>query len=256
MKKFFAGKNKTPFTAGIDELLNNSIYILYSKSNGKVWNEFPREDIPDLIFCDSRLPLSGEQKTNPDADKQGNATLVPFIYFSTNVKINNKSVGIFMSADDYMIKQFSCAEMFKTIENNIENNKEFSKCVSKSIKRIDCRPPIQNYNEDDRIFIDSKRKPKIFKVGDILFITSKGNDSVINLLDISSMPIRKTLNSWEDILPMNMFKRINRSTIINLKFVERISRWTGESYIIYLQNIKEPFAVSHRYAREMRSEFK
>lgn len=121
---------------------------------------------------------------------------------------------------------------------------------------MDSQPSIKCYDEDDRIFIDSRRKPKIIKIGDITFITSKGNDSIINLPELPNLPIRKTLNSWENILPINTFKRINRSTIINLKYVESISRWNRETYIIHLKNIKEPFAVSHRYAREMRSEFK
>ena len=256
MKKFLTRKNNTPFAVGVNELFKNSVFIVYSKSIGKELAKFPRKNIPDLIFCDSRISLLNGNKINCDTLNPEDANLIPFIYLSTNLKINRQTVGILLSADDYIIKPIDRAEILKKIENNIENEKELSTNFSKSRKKMDNLLSLKNYEEDDRIFIDSRRKPKIIKIGDITFIISKGNDSIINLHNLPHLPIRKTLNSWEDILPVNTFKRINRSTIINLKFVESISRWNRETYIIYLKNIKEPFAVSHRYARAMRSEFK
>jgi two-component system, LytTR family, response regulator len=250
MKKFLAAKNNIPVTSDINDLIRNSIYIVYSTTNGKEWTEFPKGIIPDLIFCDTQASILNPATINQEIEEG----VVPFIFLSTKVKINNQSIGIVISADDYIIKQFSGTDLFRSIEKRIETDKEFGKNISKSIKKE--RAVLKNYEEDDRIFIDSKRKPKLIKVGDITYITSKGNDSIINLSDMPNLPIRKTLNSWENVLPINIFKRINRSTIINLKYVENISRWNRETYIIYLKDIKEPFPVSYRYAREMRAEFK
>lgn len=115
MKKFLTVKNNIPLTIGIDELLKDSIYIVYGKSIGKEWSEIPRESIPDLIFCDSRKTLIKGNKINLEAENTDDSDLIPFIYLSTKIKINNLTVGIIISADDYIIKPISCTEMFKTI---------------------------------------------------------------------------------------------------------------------------------------------
>jgi two-component system, LytTR family, response regulator len=256
MKKLHAFGNDSSFRIGLNDLLNNSVYIVSSTTNGKNFIELPKETLPDIIFCDSSMPSLIENSQNNSINNYEDLGIVPFIFLCTKVRINNKSIGLLMSANDYIIKPLTCVELFKAIEKQIEYDKKFGKSISKTINKLNDPLSFKNYHEDDRIFIDSKRMPKIIKIGDITYITSKGNDSIINLFGTPNLPVRKTLNSWEDILPDSIFKRINRSTIINLKFVESISRWNRETYIIYLKSIKEPFPVSYRYAREMRSEFK
>ncbi|MDR3628235.1 MAG: LytTR family transcriptional regulator DNA-binding domain-containing protein [Ignavibacteriaceae bacterium] len=256
MKKFLTEKDGTNFIMNLDNIFNDSIYIVYGTTFGKEWIEFPKTIVPDLLFCDSKTSLLSGNQISQEITNYDDISIIPFLYLSTKVKINNMSIGIIMSADDYIIKPINGNEWFKRIEEKIENDKEFGKYISKSIKKGNENLSSKNYDEDDRLFIDSKRKPKIIRIGDISYITSKGNDSIINLSDMFNLPVRKTLNRWEELLPVNIFKRINRSTIINLKFVESISRWSRETYIIHLKNIKEPFNVSYRYAREMRSEFK
>lgn len=47
----------------------------------------------------------------------------------------------------------------------------------------------------------------------------------------------------------------NRSTIININFIERIEDWMNYSYRVYLKEIKEPFVLSRRYALKLKEIF-
>ncbi|PIP77384.1 MAG: hypothetical protein COW85_09255 [Ignavibacteria bacterium CG22_combo_CG10-13_8_21_14_all_37_15] len=49
-----------------------------------------------------------------------------------------------------------------------------------------------------------------------------------------------------------MFRRIHRSTIINLEYVEKIEKFFRRSFIVQLKNTKQPFIISQRYSTKLR----
>ncbi|PIS46296.1 MAG: DNA-binding response regulator, partial [Ignavibacteria bacterium CG08_land_8_20_14_0_20_37_9] len=57
---------------------------------------------------------------------------------------------------------------------------------------------------------------------------------------------------WEVFLSKNIFRRIHRSTIINLEYVEKIEKFFRRSFIVQLKNTKQPFIISQRYSTKLR----
>ena len=63
--------------------------------------------------------------------------------------------------------------------------------------------------------------------------------------------VRQSLNDWEKKLPKKNFQRIHRSTIVNIKFLEKI-----EKSKVYLKNYSEPLDISRRFLTEFKEKFK
>ena len=110
--------------------------------------------------------------------------------------------------------------------------------------------------EKDRIFIENSGKLGFVKVSDVKFIISMGNYCRITVLDGKNEIIRKTLTQWENLLPEANFLRIHRSVIINLDFVEKISKWSSGTYRVYIKDTEEPFTLSQRYASAIKNRLK
>ncbi|HEX3074795.1 MAG TPA: LytTR family DNA-binding domain-containing protein, partial [Ignavibacteriales bacterium] len=108
---------------------------------------------------------------------------------------------------------------------------------------------------NDRIFVTADDKPVFLKISDIVRITSSGDYSVIMTLDKRKMFVRKTMKEWELLLPEKSFARIHRTTIVNLEAVEKVEKWFNQAYCVFLKSCTEPFIISRRYLKKLRSQF-
>lgn len=109
-----------------------------------------------------------------------------------------------------------------------------------------------NLSGDDRIFINVNKKPVLIKISDIIFVAAENQYTSLRLADGKSYLLRKSLSKWEEILPEKTFLRIHRSTIINLDYLIKMEKWSNSCFLIHLENVAEPFAVSKKYSAAIR----
>lgn len=67
--------------------------------------------------------------------------------------------------------------------------------------------------------------------------------------------VEKPLREWEERLPEKHFLRIHRQAIVNLEQVEHLEPWFNRTFQVRLKNLKEPLAVSRRYAVKLKNRF-
>ncbi len=96
----------------------------------------------------------------------------------------------------------------------------------------------------------------LLPISSIKKISVNGNYSVLIDHENSKYELKKTLKKWESELPIDCFKRIHRSTIINTNFIEKIEPWHNYSYRIKLKGIDHTEDVSRRYAALLKKELK
>jgi len=80
-----------------------------------------------------------------------------------------------------------------------------------------------------------------------------GNYSRIVTSEGKHCVVLKTLKQWQEELPDNNFVRIHRSSIVNIEHVDHIERKSNSQQMAFLKNIPEPFEVSCRYARKLKT---
>lgn len=156
----------------------------------------------DLIFLDIQMP----QLTGIDFLKS--LTHPPMVIFTTAYS-NYAIEGFELDAVDYLLKPISFERFLKAVNRAIENHRSQT---SVSPEEAD---------EKDYIFIKADKKLVRVKFEDIVYIEGL-KDYVIIRLDASRVITLQTMKSLEDKLPMQKFKRIHRSFIVNVDKIEAI----------------------------------
>lgn len=103
-----------------------------------------------------------------------------------------------------------------------------------------------HFGDRDVIQIASGQHRYFIKIGDIRVIQAERDYSHVTTRDNRRMLTRKTMVEWEETLGHLQFRRIHRSTIINLSFVECIDRRPDGECSVKLAGENEPFPISRR----------
>ena len=101
------------------------------------------------------------------------------------------------------------------------------------------------------ILINQGNKNILLNIISIKAIMASNQYSNILMENGKTFLVRQSLNDWEKKLPKKNFQRIHRSTIVNIKFLEKI-----EKSKVYLKNYSEPLDISRRFLTEFKEKFK
>ena len=191
---------------------------------------------PDVVFLD--IQLAGE--TGFDLlEETPHAFQTIFVTAFDEFAIRAFDV----SAVDYLLKPVNPKRLKKTIDKLSE------------AKNTSSAENLRPLKLEDRLFLELGARSVFLKINRISHVLAANDYSEIFTIDGSKYLIEKTLREWETRLPVEHFARIHRGCIINLECVERVEHWFNRSYQIFLQNCREPFSVSRRYAAKLKERF-
>jgi two-component system LytT family response regulator len=115
-------------------------------------------------------------------------------------------------------------------------------------------PTTQRLNLDDRVLLKLGAGHERFVcVGDIRCITSNENYTEVALgCTGERLLVRRTLHSWENVLPDEAFFRVHRQTIVNLTHARGLQRSTESISHLTLAGVAAAVVVSNRYLPALR----
>lgn len=105
---------------------------------------------------------------------------------------------------------------------------------------------------DDRVFLKNDHTAQFVPVTEVSAIMSRENYTDALLADGTRFFMRRTLKAWEESLPTELFVRVHRTTLVNLRHIERISEPDGETPQLHVRGVATPVACSHRLSPELR----
>lgn len=138
---------------------------------------------------------------------------------------------------------------------------------------------IQPLSTTDYLFLVFGKQRRFVPVSELVCITTNDNYTELWVRDESSAALQggmpsiavgtsgtstihgikrtlmlRTMNEWEQCLPVQLFQRIHRSTLVNLSWFDHTkpTDLTSSGGQIFLHGIDEPFAVSRRYAAKLK----
>jgi two-component system LytT family response regulator len=193
---------------------------------------------PDLVFLDIQMP----KKNGFDlAIALRNLNIKTHIIFVTAYD-QYAIQAVKHAAFDYLLKPINEEELRDTI-----NRFQAKKPKTGIVDKIDDLLVVINDNFRKKRF-NTRSGFIMLNYSDILYMDADGNYSKIFLTNGTQEIVTQSLGQMEEELPANNFFRINRSIIINTKYLARVNRRNrtcvisfGEKYIdfqIPLEQIK------------------
>lgn len=188
----------------------------------------------ELIFVDINMPdLSGVDFVRALIDR-------PMVIFTTAYS-EYAIEGFKLDAVDYLLKPFSFAD--------------FSRSAAKANSLYELRHNQRNANAEtisealpkDREYISVKAdyKVSLVKISDIVYLESEGEYVRMHLADGATITTLFRLKNMETSLPSELFMRVHRSYIVNLRCIKSYVRGrvflSETEYVPIGENYKETF---------------
>lgn len=104
------------------------------------------------------------------------------------------------------------------------------------------------------VFLEAGDRAEFVEVPSITRIDAEGGGTRVRTVDGVSIHTPRSLKEWARRLPMTDFRRVHRSTIVNLARVERAEPWSHYTYRLHLADGSPPVVMSRRYAARLREE--
>lgn len=188
----------------------------------------------DLIFVDINMPdLSGVEFVRSLIDK-------PMVIFTTAYS-EYAIEGFKLDAVDYLLKPFSFAEF----------NRSTSKAHSLYELRHNQRPEPHGTQSEalpkDKEYISVKAdyKVSLVKISEIVYLESEGEYVRMHMADGTAITTLFRLKNMETALPAEMFMRVHRSYIVNLRCIKGYIKGriflSDTEYVPIGENYKEGF---------------
>lgn len=194
---------------------------------------------PDAVFLDIQLGRESGFELLPDLDE---ATAVVFV-----TAYDRYAVDAFEEmALDYLLKPVDPLRLSQSIER-IERFLHARRVVTAG----DAPAPFTGARW---IFLQGGERAEFVRIDSISRIDSERGGSTARTAEGLVIGTTRSLEDWIRRLPAAEFRRVHRSTIINLGQVERVERWSNYTFRLHLRGDPKPVTMSRRYAARLRDE--
>ena len=137
-----------------------------------------------------------------------------------------------VNAVDYLLKPVSI-ERFNIAMERILNKKRLN--ISKDL------------TYSDQLIEKNFDGLRVIKLKNILYISAEGDYTRICVDEENDMLLYRTMKCWENMLPEKYFRRIHRSTIINIDYIEKFHKTENSKYMVKISGANKNFSVSRTY---------
>ena len=187
---------------------------------------------PDVVFLDIQMPgKSGFELLNEiDVECE--------VVFTT--AFDEYAVRAFdVNAFDYLVKPIHPDRLALAITRLISGVKP---------DKTACR----RLENSDTLLVRSGGRLRSVKVREIVLVRAEGDYTEVLTARGTSELVHKTMKEWEHRLPSGEFLRIHRSTIVNLRYVERFDESPRHHFCVYMKYASKPLDMSRRYASDLK----
>lgn len=233
----------------IKEVFELSGDEVFSAANGADGLNLARKLKPDLILCDISMPvLDGFQLKKALANSKITSS-IPFIYLTAKADLLSMREGMNLGADDYIVKPIHAKDLVNTVYKRISR---ISELRSPEIKKDERKRLMTN----DKIPLNTGKEHLFITVANIVAINVKEDYTMVFTNDGKKILIKKTIKSWENILPEKTFIRAHRNILINTNFIDKIEPWFNGALIAKIKNYPEMIKFSKRYSQQVKKMLK
>lgn len=196
----------------------------------------------DLIFLDIAMPGENGFALIPQVQETSATVIFTTAYDQYALK------AIKANALDYLLKPIDIDELVLAVEKATKHH------LLTRATGADTNNSLANLAEDlqekqgiKRITLPNGQGHRLVDLSEIIHIEADSNYSIFHLNNNEKITVSKVLKDYEEILPDDLFVRIHKSSIVNLKYVKEYHTKNG---LILSLNNGENITVSRRRASD------
>jgi DNA-binding LytR/AlgR family response regulator len=185
----------------------------------------------DIVFLDIQLPVKTGLEVLSQLEK------IPVVIFTTAYK--EHAIKAFdYGAVDYLLKPFSKDRFNKAVE----------RALIQLTERKKNKPSIHSFGS----FFKTTENRVFISYDEIIYISSLAKHCIVHECN-QKREVLHMIGEIENRLPKNVFNRIHRKYIVNLKYIKHIEFEVGGLYNLFL---KDPYNISLPVGRKYIDEIK
>ena len=238
----------------------SEIEIVAECKNGREAFETTLELAPDLIFLDIQMPgMDGF-----DVIQKLQSDVLPLVVFTTAYE--QYALDAFdVHAVDYILKPLDKDQLKRAVERSLKRFNQGEKSAHKNriigaIDDINHRGQVHqsshtaksnNHTIEPKIVVKDRDVITLLSQADIEWIDAAGDYVCLHVDGVTHIK-RSTLKDLLAELDENIFKRVHRSTIVNLNHIEKIIPLSKGEFFLQLSEF-ERIKVSRNYRDVIKS---
>lgn len=160
----------------------------------------------DLVFLDLRLPGADGSALLPQLDER---VEVIFTTAHSDYAVSAFEAGV----HDYLLKPFSRARLALSLERLQQHRSQTNSAAN---------------GGEEGFWVDdsegSNGSLQFVRFRDVLWVEALQNYTHLQLNGGAPLLLKRTMKQWEDLLPEDQFLRLDRSTVVQLRLIERCER--------------------------------
>lgn len=192
---------------------------------------------PDVIFLDINMPQSRGIELPGLLPEQ----LRPAIVFVT--ADDQYALQAFeLAAVDYLLKPYSAQRMAATVD---KLRRHFE---GRAAPKAKTSPPLEPEEVGmlDSIVVRDEQQLIQLKPHTISVIKAVGDYTRLTLISGKSYLLRQRLTQWEELLPLNIFYRLDRFRIINMAGLVKVERLSRNKMLVTMLGLNQPEELARR----------
>ena len=145
-----------------------------------------------------------------------------------------------VNALDYLLKPISSDRLAAAV---MRITTDFAQSDPRGPGAPNVEAPRPALEPGDIVYLRAGTHGRFVGLPEISVIEAEQNYSAARLTDGARLLVRRTLKSWEDLLPATHFMRVHRTAIVNLERITRYERAHDERAWLFLQGLTEPVSA-------------
>jgi DNA-binding response OmpR family regulator len=122
LEKILVIEDELLILESIIEILQDEGYECLKAVNGEEGIQIAKDQTPDLIICDIRMPVLNGYEVLQDLRDNPRTSTIPFIFLSALVDKSDLRKGMVLGADDYVTKPFQPEELISSVKTRLEKH--------------------------------------------------------------------------------------------------------------------------------------
>jgi two-component system LytT family response regulator len=220
----------------LQDILELVGYKVSTANNGREAFDSILANLPDLVLCDIDMPiLDGFELLMTINQRLKGEIIPPFIFLTAKVEMQNIRQGMGLGADDYILKPFNHNELLNIIRLRLNNRSKLLQKGKPSTSKI-------QIDTFEKLALPTDDGLELVPFDQIIKCRASRSYCTFELTKNRSILVSKPMKEFETVLLREQFFKIHKSTIVNLKHIEKYIRGKG-GYLLLSDGSKADVSV-------------